>query len=42
MKNKNKKKECKKCSKEDVIDKKMETIKNGEEYYKDVESKKED
>ncbi len=42
MKNKNKKKECKNCSKKDAIDKKIETTKNGLEYYKDVESKKDD
>lgn len=42
MKNKNKKKECKNCSKKDVIDKKIETTKDGLEYYKDVESKKDD
>ena len=36
------KQECKNCSKKDVIDKKIETTKNGLEYYKDVESKKDD
>lgn len=44
MKNKDKdiKKECKKCSNKEILDKKVETSKKGNEYYKEIESKKED
>lgn len=42
MKNKDKKKEFKNCCSKEVIDKKVETSKKGNEYYKEVESKKED
>lgn len=37
MKNKDKKKSCKDCNCNEVIEKKVKTMENGKEYYEDVE-----
>ena len=37
MKNKNKKKECKNCNHNNVIEKKINTMENGKEYFKAIE-----
>lgn len=39
MKNKDKKKGCKSCNKDEVIEKKIKTMENGKEYYEEVEKK---
>lgn len=39
MKNKDKKKGCKSCNKDEIIEKKVKTMENGKEYYEEVEKK---
>lgn len=39
MKNKDKKKSCKDCNCNEVIEKKVKTMENGKEYYEEVEKK---
>lgn len=41
MKNKDKKKGCKNCNKDEIIEKKIKTMENGKEYYEEVEKKEE-
>lgn len=42
MKNKDKKKDCKNCKNDNVVEKKVNTTQNGKEYYQEVENKKDE